>query len=57
MVFRRGQLYATCAFLGCWAYLGLTLLGATELFAVISGIAVTVLLRLMAVRHDWKLPG
>jgi uncharacterized membrane protein YeiH len=37
--------------------LGLTLLGATELFAVISGIAVTVLLRLMAVRHDWKLPG
>lgn len=57
MVFRRGQLYATCAFLGCWAYLGLTLLGGTELFSVICGIAVTVFLRLLAVRFDWKLPG
>jgi len=57
MVFRRGQLYATCAFLGCWTYLGLATWQVTELVAVLSGIAVTLLLRLLAVRFDWKLPG
>ncbi|WP_230409703.1 trimeric intracellular cation channel family protein [Undibacterium fentianense] len=57
MVFRRGQLYATCAFLGCWIYLVLALYGASEIIAVVSGIAVTLILRLFAVRYDWKLPG
>lgn len=57
MVFRRGQLYATCAFLGCWVYLGLALLQVAELPALLSGIAVTLALRLLAVRFDLKLPG
>jgi uncharacterized membrane protein YeiH len=57
MVFRRGQLYATCAFTGCWVYLLLALWQVAELPAVLSGIGVTVLLRLLAVRFDWKLPG
>ncbi len=57
MVFRRGQLYATCAFLGCWVYLGLALLQVAELPALLSGIAVTLVLRLLAVRFDLKLPG
>lgn len=57
MVFRRGQLYATCAFLGCWTYLAMALMQFTELPAVLAGIAMTVVLRLLAVRFDWKLPG
>lgn len=57
MVFRRGQLYASCAFLGAWAYLLLTLLNVSDFAAVLSGIALTVVLRLLAVRFDWKLPG
>ena len=57
MVFRRGQLYATCAFLGCWAYLGLALLKVAELPALLCGVAVTLILRLLAVRFDLKLPG
>lgn len=57
MVFRRGQLYASCAFLGSWAYLLLALLGVAELSAVLSGIVLIVILRLLAVRFDWKLPG
>ena len=57
MVFRRGQLYATCAFLGCWTYLVMAWLHFAELPAVLAGIAITVILRLLAVRLDWKLPG
>lgn len=57
MVFRRGHLYASCAFLGSWVYLLLTRVQDVELVALISAIAVTVILRLLAVRFDWKLPG
>ncbi|MES2073301.1 MAG: trimeric intracellular cation channel family protein [Pseudomonadota bacterium] len=57
MVFRRGQLYATCSFAGCWGYLALNLLKASETVAVVTGISITFLLRMLAVRFDWKLPG
>ncbi len=57
MVFRRGQLYATCAFAGCWVYLLLTNWQVIETVAVLLGILVTSMLRLLAVRYDWKLPG
>jgi uncharacterized membrane protein YeiH len=57
MVFRRGQLYASCAFLGAWAYLLMASLNAPDLVAVLTGISLTVILRLLAVRYDWKLPG
>lgn len=57
LVFRRGQLYATCSFAGCWVYLGLNLLKVSETVAVVAGISITFLLRMLAVRFDWKLPG
>jgi uncharacterized membrane protein YeiH len=57
LVFRRGQLYATCSFAGCWVYLVLDRLHATQAVAVITSIVVTSMLRLLAVRFDWKLPA
>ncbi len=57
MVFRRGQLYATCSFIGCWVYMGLEWLNVSSAVALISSIIVTSALRLLAVRWDWKLPG
>jgi uncharacterized membrane protein YeiH len=57
LVFRRGQLYATCSFVGCWVYLILALLNVSQGFALASSIVATSALRLLAVRFDWKLPG
>lgn len=57
MVFRRGQLYATCAFIGCWCYLLLNLLKVPEVVSLSAGISLTVLIRLAAVRFDLRLPA
>lgn len=57
LVFRRGQLYATCAFIGCWAYLLLNLCHVNDTVALISSILVTSAMRLLAVRFDLKLPA
>ncbi len=57
MVFRRGQLYATCSFFGCWAYLFLSQSGLGELVSVTVAIILTFASRVLAVRYDWKLPG
>jgi uncharacterized membrane protein YeiH len=57
LVFRRGQLYATCSFAGCWVYLVLDWLQAAQALAVIASIVVTSVLRLLAVRFDLKLPA
>ncbi|MFC7518285.1 trimeric intracellular cation channel family protein [Herbaspirillum sp. GCM10030257] len=57
MVFRRGQLYATCSFLGCWVYLLLDWLSFPETLSLATGILVTVATRMAAVRFDLKLPG
>lgn len=57
LVFRRGQLYATCAFAGCWVYLILDFFHAPEAVALILSILVTSIMRLLAVRLDVKLPG
>lgn len=57
LVFRRGQLYATCAFVGCWVYLLLGWAGIGETAALIACILVTSLLRMLAVRFDLKLPA
>ena len=56
MVFRRSQLYATCSFAGCWVYILLDWLNASEAAALLSGIIVTFAMRALAVRFDWKLP-
>lgn len=57
LVFRRGQLYATCAFAGCWVYLLLGAAGVPQTVALITCILVTSILRLLAVRFDLKLPA
>ncbi|NMM36397.1 MAG: trimeric intracellular cation channel family protein [Glaciimonas sp.] len=57
LVFRRGQLYATCAFIGSWVYLILNLANVHQTIALISSILATTILRLLAVRFDLKLPA
>ncbi|MFZ6779988.1 trimeric intracellular cation channel family protein [Undibacterium sp. Ji83W] len=56
LVFRRSHLYATCAFAGCWAYLLLNWLQINEGVALGFGVGICFVLRMMAVRFDWKLP-
>ncbi len=57
MVMRRGQLYATCAFFGSWVSLILDKMDAPEGITLGAGIAVTCVMRLLAVRFDLKLPA
>lgn len=57
LVFRRGQLYATCAFIGSWVFLILDLAEVHQTIALISSILVTTTMRLLAVRFDLKLPA
>ncbi|MFZ6735526.1 trimeric intracellular cation channel family protein [Undibacterium sp. Ji42W] len=56
LVFRRSHLYATCAFAGCWTYLILNWLEVNEGVALGFGVGICFVLRMMAVRFDWKLP-
>lgn len=49
-------IYATCAFLGAWGYILLYHLNFWPQFAPLFCIAVTFLLRILAVRFRWKLP-
>jgi uncharacterized membrane protein YeiH len=57
MVFRRGQLYATCSFAGCWTYLLLDRFDLPQAASLFFSIAVTVAMRLAAVRYNLRLPG
>ncbi|MGE5651040.1 MAG: trimeric intracellular cation channel family protein, partial [Bacillota bacterium] len=57
MVFRRGQLYATCAFLGCWCYLLLARVDVPEVLSLSTSILLTVVVRLVAVRFNLRLPA
>ncbi len=50
------QLYVTCSFIGCWFYVGLTMLGFEHLFGLIVCIFVTFLSRILAVKLDLSLP-
>lgn len=56
LVFRRGHLYATCSFAGCWIYFLLDYAAAPQSFSLIASIVVTVVIRLAAVRFDLRLP-
>jgi uncharacterized membrane protein YeiH len=56
-VFRNTYLYATCAFVGCWVYLILALLGITEELAIGVGIVCVIGLRLASLRFRWRVPG
>jgi uncharacterized membrane protein YeiH len=55
-VFQRTELYATCSFLGAWAYLGIAANTANEVLAVIACIGVTFVLRMLAIRYKITLP-
>lgn len=55
-VFQRTELYATCSFLGAWAYLAIAANTANEILAVIACIGVTFVLRMLAIRYKIKLP-
>jgi len=55
-VFRRNELYATCALLGSAVFLGGLQLGLDTLSATLAGIAVTVALRLLSMKYRITLP-
>lgn len=57
LVFRRGQLYATCSFTGCWVYILLNWLHLSQSISLVCGVLTVSVMRLLAVRFDWKLPG
>lgn len=57
LVFRRGHLYATCSFAGCWTYLILDWVRMQQEIAIVASILVTCLLRFLSVRFDLRLPG
>ena len=56
LVFRRGHLYATCSFAGCWTYLVLDRLGVPAGISLSASIVTTVVMRLAAVRFNLRLP-
>jgi len=55
-VFTRTELYATCAFAGACSYLVIFATTSNEVAAVITCIAVTFVLRMMAIRYKIRLP-
>lgn len=56
-LFTTAPLYATCAFVGSWAYLLVSLLPVTESVPVLVGLTVVVVMRLVAVHWDIRLPN
>jgi uncharacterized membrane protein YeiH len=50
------QLYVTCSFIGCWFYIGLYLLGFSDVIGLLTCIFVTFSLRVMAVKLNLSLP-
>ncbi len=57
MILRDRVPYATCAFAGCWVYLGLTWLDAQQEAALLAGALTTTATRLVSVWRGWRLPG
>lgn len=55
-VFRRNELYATCAFVGSFVFLVGLQFGLNALAAMLFGALATVMLRLVAVKYRIKLP-
>jgi uncharacterized membrane protein YeiH len=50
-------LYATCSFFGCWVFLILDKLGLPDSATLPASIAVTFVMRMLAVRFNLRLPG
>ena len=55
-VFRRNELYASCAFVGSFVFLASLQMGLNALAAMLAGVLATVLLRLLAVQYKIRLP-
>jgi uncharacterized membrane protein YeiH len=55
-VFQRTELYATCSFVGAWAYLLVARTSGSDIMAAVACIAVTFILRMLALRYKIKLP-
>lgn len=56
MVFKRGELYATAAFVGCLVFIALVALGVYQPVASLIGVMTALLVRLAALRWKIKLP-
>ncbi|HSB33867.1 MAG TPA: TRIC cation channel family protein, partial [Nitrospirota bacterium] len=55
-VFQRTELYATCSFIGAWTYLLVVRNSGNDIIAAIACIAVTFVIRMIALRYKIKLP-
>ena len=53
----KTPLYATCGFVGCWAYMLLGKSGVPENISLWTGISVVVAVRMVALRWNIRLPG
>jgi uncharacterized membrane protein YeiH len=57
MILRDRSPYATCSFVGCWVYVGLTWMQAQQEVALLAGAVIIVAMRLVSVQYGWKLPS
>ncbi len=57
MILRDRSPYATCSFVGCWVYMGLTWLQVQQEAALLTGALSVIAMRLVSVRYGWKLPS
>ncbi|MBP0629484.1 MULTISPECIES: trimeric intracellular cation channel family protein [unclassified Cupriavidus] len=57
MILRDRSPYATCSFVGCWIYIGLTWLEVQQEAALMTGALAIIAMRLVSVRYGWKLPS
>ncbi|CAM3162195.1 trimeric intracellular cation channel family protein [Cupriavidus taiwanensis] len=57
MILRDRSPYATCSFIGCWIYIGLTWVEVQQEAALLTGALAIIAMRLVSVRYGWKLPS
>lgn len=57
MILRDRSPYATCSFVGCWIYIGLTWIEVQQEAALLAGALAIIAMRLASVRYGWKLPS
>lgn len=57
MIMRDRSPYATCSFVGCWIYVGLTSWQAQPEVGLLVGALSIILMRLLSWQFGWKLPN
>lgn len=55
IVLKDAKPYATAAFAGCWIYMGMLHIGIDSMTALWTASLVTVVLRMVAWRRDWRI--